>query len=103
MRSQIKKSDCWEHEETTLTAVSDGYIRPVGRQGQSQQFAMVQCSCGSKPFECAAHRLRSKITPTKSCGCLQKKATSEASSKQYYNELWMRDRQACRGCTAGTS
>lgn len=84
MQKQIKKGDTWVHEETTLTAVSDGYMKAVGQQGQSHQFAMVKCSCGSKPFECAAHRLRSKKTPTKSCKCLQKKATSEASSKQYY-------------------
>lgn len=84
MRSLIKTGDKWIHEETTLTAVGNGYMQPVGHQGQSHQFAMVQCSCGSKPFPCAAHRLRSKKLPTKSCGCLQKKATSLASSKQCY-------------------
>lgn len=79
---QIKASDTWIHETTTLTAVSDGYMKAVGNQGQRQQHAMVICSCGTSPaFECAAHRLRSSIQPTKSCGCLQKQATRDRCLK----------------------
>jgi hypothetical protein len=87
---QIKANDSWKHETTTLTAVSDGYMKAVGRQGQRQQHVMVICSCGtSSSFECAAHRLRSKVQPTKSCGCLQKQATRAACLKPVTaNDKW---------------
>ena len=79
---RIKADDTWQHETTTLTAVSDGYMKAVGHQGQRQQHAMVLCSCGTSiAFECAAHRLRSCVQPTKSCGCLQKQATRAACFK----------------------
>lgn len=79
---QIKAGDTWQHDTTTLTAVSDGYMKAVGHQGQRQQHVMVMCSCGtSHAFECAAHRLRSSVQPTKSCGCLQKQATRAACFK----------------------
>ena len=81
--NQIRKGDVFEHETTSLTAISDAYMKPVGHQGQKQQHVMVSCSCGdSEPFECAAHRLRSKKQPTKSCGCIRIPAVKKKCFKQ---------------------
>jgi hypothetical protein len=79
---RIKAGDTWQRDTTTLMAVSDGYMKAVGQQGQRQQHVMVVCSCGtSSAFDCAAHRLRSSVQPTKSCGCLQKQAIRAACFK----------------------
>lgn len=79
---RIKAGHTWPHKTTTLTAVSDGYMKAVGHQGQRQQHVMVICSCGtSRAFECAVHRLRSSVQPTKSCGCLHKQAVRAACFK----------------------
>lgn len=66
-----------------LTVVAELAPR-VFPSGQRQRMVSVRCECGSKPFDVQLANVRSGNT--KSCGCLNREATSERRRTHGYSD-----------------
>ena len=60
----------------TIIGEAEPHIQP---SGQKHRMVLVQCSCGSDPFEVLLSNLRNGNTT--SCGCVRKEKTKERMKK----------------------
>ena len=75
-RLEIKTGD--RYGKLTIIKEVSPYVSPSGRKARR---VLVQCDCGSEPFEVTLNHLRKGNTT--SCGCVQREKVIENNKKKH--------------------